>query len=149
MRLSLRTAGVVVVLVGLLAGCGAQGQGNSVWDSATATPPNPSLSPQRGGGSDVFTVTGTVEAVGNPEGCLLLRPRGGGPPYLLIRGDRTVLTVGSTVTVQGYLLYDYMPPCQQGKPLEVTKAKRAWVLGSDWRPATDRYRTWSQRGIGP
>lgn len=72
----------------------------------------------------ILNVTGTVEA-GVEPGCLLLRPTGEDRVYLLIGGDRTVLTAGNKVTVRGYEKRDSMSTCQQGTPFEVIEAKRA------------------------
>lgn len=144
MRCSFRTACVVagLVLAGPLAGCGPQEQGaapgtgttSSASPSGTApsspspsaAPAAPSVPPSKGkpDSPGILSVTGTVEA-GVEAGCLLLRPKGDGPVYLLIGGDRTVLTAGSEVTVRGYAKPGLMSTCQQGTPFEVVEAKRA------------------------
>ncbi|NLU79350.1 hypothetical protein HCA58_13355 [Micromonospora sp. HNM0581] len=64
-----------------------------------------------------ITLTGRVES-GIEPGCLLL------DGYLLLGGDRDVLTSGETVTVTGRADPTLMTTCQQGTPFVVASARR-------------------------
>jgi len=103
--------------------------------AACATPagpaaPSPSPSPSSSASSSAsptptgeeITARGTVEA-GVEAGCLVLRADGGSS-YLLLGGDRSVLTPGARVEVVGDLRVDLMSYCMQGTPMLVRRATR-------------------------
>jgi hypothetical protein len=72
--------------------------------------------PSSPAGANEITVTGGVED-GVEPGCRLLRTTD--RTYLLLGGDRSKLTQGSTITVRGTVETGIMSTCQQGTPLRV------------------------------
>ena len=69
-----------------------------------------------------MTVTGLVEP-GVESGCLLLRTDT--QAYLLVGGDRSVMSSGARLTVRGYPNPQLMGFCMQGEPFEVIEAHPA------------------------
>jgi hypothetical protein len=136
-RLSVLVALIVAVLVGgLLTACGAADEGSG--DSAA--PPEDSVSSSASPGADGslppgFTASppvpspskfesGEVTLTGKPQegvepGCLVMQS--GGQSYLLLGGDRKLLTSGRAVIVRGKPNPGLMTTCQQGTPFEVSE----------------------------
>jgi hypothetical protein len=123
----------------VLAGCAEGGDGGAApGGSVSATPsspgPNPSnLSPSGpltpsgsvpGGKSadGEITVTGLIEE-GVEAGCVLLRANN--QAYLLLGGDRAMISKGGRVTVRGKPQPGLMTTCQQGTPFQVSEIRSA------------------------
>jgi hypothetical protein len=108
-----------VVAGGLLAACGPTtnvGSGtpsppSGSVSTTTSPPPTATTEPSRSSPTPI-TVTG-VPQPGVEAGCLLLEG------YLLIGGDRVLLSPGRTVTVTGHPDTTLASICQQGTPLVV------------------------------
>jgi len=132
---------VAVIAGGLLTGCaGGAGDGNAQpGESMSSSPPSasspgpPPSSPAAGSGSGQATPPpnrspGELTLTGQPEegveaGCLILRS--GGQQYLLLGGDRQLLTSGRAVVVRGRPDPTMMTTCQQGTPFMVTEVRAA------------------------
>ena len=67
------------------------------------------------------TLTGQVEA-GVERGCLILRDTTG--TYQLLGGDPTVVYAGANVSLTGHVVTGVMSYCMQGKPFQITQARR-------------------------
>jgi hypothetical protein len=141
----LAAAGAALLTAGLLAACAnaASPAGGSVppaggvlpQDSVSATatgdasvtPPAPpfSLSPSVPGQSAPSqpeqTISGQVEA-GVERGCLILHDPSG--TYQLLGGDPTVVYAGANVVLTGHVVTGVMSYCMQGKPFQITQARR-------------------------
>lgn len=121
--------GLVAAGALLLAGCGAEPSAGEATPTvtisptttaaptATGMPSNPVTLPTATTGAPV-TVTGIPER-GVEASCLLL------DKYLLIGGDRALLSSGVSVTVTGHTESDVMSFCQQGIYLVVDSVTRA------------------------
>ena len=70
----------------------------------------------------VTTLRGTV-AEGVEAGCFLLTAQDG-KQYLLLGGDRTVITAGGAIEVDAVLQPGLMTTCQQGIPASVRAVRR-------------------------
>jgi hypothetical protein len=69
-------------------------------------------------------VTEGIVRNGVENGCLLLSAaKETDEPYLLVGGDRTLVTPGATVRITGLLEPHLGGYCQQGVPLRVTSAE--------------------------
>lgn len=68
-----------------------------------------------------LTLSGRVEQ-GVEPGCLILRSGGG--TYELMARDQGVVRAGATVVVTGHVVTGIMSHCMQGRPFQVTSARR-------------------------
>jgi hypothetical protein len=121
-------AAAALLLAGVLvAACASSGDDGAAGPGVTTAPPTPTtpttlvVPPTRPAGE--VTVTGTVTA-GVEPGCLLL-DAGAGGPYLLVGGDRSVLSPGRRVAVTGRVDHSLLSTCQQGEPLVVRSIEPA------------------------
>lgn len=106
---------LVALLLAVLAACGQPAR-TPPSSSQASTPPQPTPSPS----GQELTLRGTVEP-GVESGCLILVT--GGQEYLLLGGDRNVVTAGADVVVQGVPRPGQQTTCQQGVPFEVKNAE--------------------------
>ena len=67
------------------------------------------------------TITGQVEA-GVERGCLVLTDSSG--TYQLLGGDPTIVYAGANVSLTGHVVTGVMSYCMQGKPFQITQARR-------------------------
>jgi hypothetical protein len=67
------------------------------------------------------TISGQVEA-GVERGCLILRDSTG--TYQLLGGDPTIVYAGADVSLTGHVVTGVMSYCMQGKPFQITQARR-------------------------
>ena len=67
------------------------------------------------------TITGQVEA-GVERGCLILTDSTG--TYQLLGGDPTIVYAGASVSLTGHVVTGVMSYCMQGKPFQITQARR-------------------------
>lgn len=67
------------------------------------------------------TISGQVEA-GVERGCLILRDSTG--TYQLLGGDPTIVYAGANVSLSGHVVTGVMSYCMQGKPFQITQARR-------------------------
>lgn len=132
-----RVVGLSLVLTSLVAGACAQGQngaarpGASVTSSATPgptragtlnpAPPTPTASRTKGTVSQM-TLRGQVQE-GVEAGCMILNADGG-EVYLLLGGDRQIISAGGRVEVVGEPQPGLMTTCQQGTPFLVTHVRK-------------------------
>jgi len=119
---------IAVLLAGLLAltAC-AEGSGQDAGDAAptpggTVSTSPPSLPPSSSGPAGELTLTGVVED-GVEMGCMLLRANG--ESYLLLGGDRALITAGQRITVRGRPDPGLVTTCQQGTPFVVAEVRAA------------------------
>lgn len=136
-------AALSLLIAGSLAACGQAGRssqpGGSVSASATPEPTastgaSPSLSPSASGqpsvgstftgskGPGQMTIRGQVQE-GVEPGCMLLKSDNG-TSYLLVGGDRAVISAGGRLEVVGQPQPGLMTTCQQGTPFEVAELRR-------------------------
>lgn len=71
---------------------------------------------------DEATITGDV-VDGVESNCVLLRTDGG--LYLLIGGDRSLMSGGGRLVVRGRAQPGLVTTCQQGTPFQVIEARKA------------------------
>lgn len=140
-----RVAATVVAVACLaLTGCGGDGastgggvttseppSSSSVSPGSTGTPKPPQTPPVAGtkpGGPNTATpfpgettLRGTV-AEGVELGCMVLRAEDGNE-YLLLGGDRSVISAGKRLEVVGRSQPGLMTTCQQGIPFKVSQAR--------------------------
>lgn len=131
----LAALGTALVAAVLLFGCANAGTStvNTPGDSMTATP-SPSGTPQApfslsptpvpeksGQALAEQTITGQVEA-GVERGCLVLTDSTG--TYQLLGGDPTIVYAGASVSLTGHVVTGVMSYCMQGKPFQITQARR-------------------------
>jgi hypothetical protein len=69
-----------------------------------------------------MTIRGQVEE-GVEAGCMLLKADDG-KSYLLIGGDRAMITAGGRLEAVGELQPGLMTTCQQGTPFSVSQLRR-------------------------
>jgi hypothetical protein len=129
----------VLLATGLLGGCAnaVPSSGTSPGATVSASPsdqPSPSVSvsppfslppsaPGKPSGSQLEqTITGQVEA-GAEHGCLILRDTTG--TYQLLGGDPTIVYAGADVSLTGHVVTGVMTYCMQGKPFQITQARRS------------------------
>jgi hypothetical protein len=127
-----------LLIAGALAGCGRAANtsqpGGSVSASITPEPtPSAGASPSPSGPNVSSTFTGTqgpgqVTIRGQVEegveaGCMLLKADDG-KAYLLVGGDRALISGGARLEVVGELKPGLMTTCQQGTPFEVAQLRR-------------------------
>jgi hypothetical protein len=144
----LTAAGAALLIAGLLVGCAnaastdgtlpatvsAQPSAVNPSDQSAApspapsqTPPAPplSLSPSAPGGPAPSqadqTISGQVEE-GVERGCLVLHDPTG--TYQLLGGDPTIVYAGANVVLTGHVVTGVMSYCMQGKPFQITLARR-------------------------
>lgn len=141
----LAAVGAALLTVGLLIGCAnaatssdgtpASPTGGPPQDSVSATPadgtsatpPGPALgltpsAPGRPAPSQAEqTISGQVQA-GVERGCLILQDPSG--TYQLLGGDPTVVYPGANVVLTGHVVTGVMSYCMQGKPFQITQARR-------------------------
>ncbi len=139
----LTAAGAALLIAGLLMGCAnaasSDGTGGATVSavpsdqSATPTggvsetPPAPpvGLSPSGSGkpapSQAEQTISGQVEA-GVERGCLVLHDPSG--TYQLLGGDPTIVYAGASVVLTGHVVTGVMSYCMQGKPFQITQARR-------------------------
>ena len=136
MRVDVGTRAAVLLLVGVLTGCGGQagvssGPSEPVPASPAPTPlptslpdelPEPLPLPPRKARGGTQTLVGTV-VEGVEAGCLLLAGPGG--DYLLLGGDPSVVRAGAEVRVVGRVDRSVLTTCQQGVPFTVQSATPA------------------------
>ncbi len=84
----------------------------------TFSPPVPGKSGQA---QPEQTISGQVEA-GVERGCLVLRDSTG--IYQLLGGDPTIVYAGANVSLTGHVVTGVMSYCMQGKPFQITQARR-------------------------
>jgi hypothetical protein len=136
---------VSLLIAGALVGCGRAANtsqpGGSVPASTTPEPtPNPTPSAGASGSrspsgqpnvtstftgtksSGQVTIRGQVEE-GVEAGCVLLKTDDG-KAYLLVGGDRALISGGGRLEVVGEPKPDLMTTCQQGTPFEVAQVRR-------------------------
>jgi len=124
---------VAAVLAAALSGCGAAGDnqnaapsesGGSV--SNSALPPSgrvyPTPTPSQKYQAGEVTISGQPEE-GVEGNCLVMRSSG--TLYLLLGGNRQLLTSGQRVSVKGRPNPGLMTTCQQGTPFEVSDVQPA------------------------
>ncbi|TWP50736.1 hypothetical protein FKR81_19210 [Lentzea tibetensis] len=116
---------LAAVLLVVLAACGLPAQtsppsssSSSASQSRTSSSSHAQPTPTPSAGE--LTLRGTVEP-GVESGCLILVT--GGQEYLLLGGDRNVVTAGADVVVQGVPRPGEQTTCQQGVPFEVKNAE--------------------------
>jgi hypothetical protein len=96
-------------------------------DGTSVTPPGPpsSLTPSVPGrpapSQAEQTISGQVQA-GVERGCLILQDPTG--TYQLLGGDPTVVYPGANVVLAGHVVTGVMSYCMQGKPFQITQARR-------------------------
>jgi hypothetical protein len=123
---------IALLSVLVVAGCGGEtggSEGTSAADASRSTPsPTPSvrltedLTPIPTAGEVVRQLRGTLSD-GVEPGCVLLTAADG--LYLLVGGDRSMLTAGGTVVVTGIVRPHLVTTCQQGTPFQVQTIVRA------------------------
>jgi hypothetical protein len=140
----LTVAGVALLIAGLLMGCAnAASPDGTAGATISATPPaEPSATPS-GGVSETppapptslspsapgravpsqleQTISGQVQE-GVQRGCLVLSDSTG--TYQLLGGDPTVVYAGANVMLTGHVVTGVMSYCMQGKPFQITQARR-------------------------
>jgi hypothetical protein len=131
MRVLTVAALIVVALAGgALSGCAGGDAGEQAAAPSESVAVSPSLGvvpppPSSSAGADSpvgATLTGVPEA-GVEPGCVILKHEG--QMYLLLGGDKTLLSSGRSVTVTGRTRPDLMTTCQQGTPFEVADVRLA------------------------
>lgn len=94
--------------------------------SASLPPPTgiPTITSSIGGtkGPGTMTIRGVIEE-GVEAGCLILKADDG-KSYLLLGGDRALITSGGRLEAVGEPQPDIMTTCQQGTPFSVTQLRR-------------------------
>jgi hypothetical protein len=96
-------------------------------NGTSVTPPGPpsSLAPSAPGrpapSQAQQTISGQV-AAGVERGCLILQDPTG--TYQLLGGDPTVVYPGANVVLTGHVVTGVMSYCMQGKPFQITQARR-------------------------
>jgi hypothetical protein len=86
------------------------------------TSAGPSSSPTGAPSKGSLTVRGEVEE-GVEPGCMVLKADDG-KTYLLVGGDRPLITGGGRLEVTGQLEPGLMTTCQQGTPFQVAQVRR-------------------------
>jgi len=137
MRVLTVAALIVVALAGgALSGCAGGDAGDRaaapsgsaveppiVLPSAVPSIAAPAPAPPSPSGAVVGTTLTGVPEEGVEPGCVILKDKG--QLYLLVGGDRQLLTSGRSVTVTGRVRDDLMTTCQQGTPFEVAEVRLA------------------------
>jgi hypothetical protein len=134
----LAVLGTALVAAVLLAGCANAGPsgvgspgGSMSAEPSPSVPPSGSLEPpfsfsppvpgKSGQAQPEQTISGQVEA-GVERGCLVLRDSTG--TYQLLGGDPTIVYAGASVSLTGHVVTGVMSYCMQGKPFQITQARR-------------------------